>query len=89
MNAITFTDKNGKYFWYLITTDVDPPESLKTFDIFTEIRKPTLCKIDIKNDQPREILYKVIINGSNLSGDSDFYIEPHMTKTYNLIYYPF
>ena len=50
MNAITFTDKEGKYFWYLITVDVEAPESVKTFDIFTEIRKPTVCKIDIKND---------------------------------------
>lgn len=63
MNAITFTDKDGKYFWYLITVDVEAPESVKTFDIFTEIRKPTVCKIDIKNEQNKEIMYKVIING--------------------------
>ena len=76
MNAITFTDKNGKYFWYLITTEIAPPEALKTFDIFTEIRKPAICKIELKNDLPKEVLYKVVISGSNLSGEPDFYIEP-------------
>lgn len=73
----------------MISTEVEPPESLKTYDIFTEIRKPTLCKIEIQNNNKKEVLYKVIINGSNLSGESDFYLEPMTTKEYQLVYYPF
>lgn len=89
MNAVTFTDKEGKYFWYLITTDVDPPEAHRSYDIFTEIRKPTVCKIELKNEYAKEIMYKVVINGANLSGEPDFYLEGNASNTYNLIYYPF
>lgn len=33
--------------------------------------------------------YKVLIHGSNLQGENDFYVEPYKTNTYNLIYFPF
>lgn len=45
MNAITFTDKNGKYFWYLITLEIDSPLPDGILDIYTEIRKPIVYKI--------------------------------------------
>ena len=69
LNAITFTDKEGRYFWYLITSEIEPPEAISTFDIFTEIRKPSVCPIEINNNTDSEIHYKVLIHGSNLTGE--------------------
>lgn len=50
MYQITFTDDKGRYFWYVLTVDIDSPESNKTLKITNEIRKATELKIDIPNN---------------------------------------
>ena len=50
MHALTFTDDEGKYFWYLLTLEIDSPLPDANIDIFTEIRKPVISKILIKNE---------------------------------------
>lgn len=47
MNALTFTDSSGKYFWYLITLEIDSPKPDGTLEIFTEIRKPKIHEIKL------------------------------------------
>ena len=89
LNAVTFTAENGSYFWYLITLEIEAPASLRVFNIATEVRKPTVCKIEIDNTMSKEVDYEVVIQGDNLSGEQHITIEPSCKFIYNLIYYPF
>ena len=89
MNAITFKDEAGKYFWYLITLTIDPPECADTFDIFTEIRKPIVCKIEVPNNTDKDLDFQVVFHGSGLNGEKIHYVENNSSNKYDLIYYPF
>ena len=88
LNALTFTDERGRYFWYLITTKVEPPESFKELTFTTEIRKPIACKMEIDNPSDKEITYNVLFQGEQISGNSSLIVPPNSTESYNLIYYP-
>ena len=89
LNAVTFTADSGSYFWYLITLEIEAPASLRVFNIATEVRKPTICKIEIENTMDKEINYEVVIQGDNLSGEQTLVAAPNCKSIYNLIYYPF
>lgn len=88
LNAITFTDDRGRYFWYLVTLKVDPPQAFKELSFQTEIRKPIVCKIDLENTSQREVTYQVVYQGEHLSGNPTVTVAAGSTETYNLIYYP-
>lgn len=88
MYSLTFTDDNGKYFWYLITAHVDSPEPMKIFSVTTEIRKPTVCKIEINNSTDKIICYKTMLVGEFLTGDNLIEIPANSKENYYLYYFP-
>lgn len=88
MYSVTFTDEIGRYFWYLITLHVDSPEPSRLLSINSEIRKPTILKIELDNQKNKAVTYKVMIIGDYLSGDKTFELESYSKDCYQLFYFP-
>jgi hypothetical protein len=86
--SVTFTDDNGRYFWYLLTVHVDSPEPSRTLSVATEIRKPAVCKVELDNPSSKTLHYKTIIIGEFLTGDGHFELAPGAHDCFPLYYFP-
>lgn len=86
--SLKFTDAQKKYFWLLLTLQVESGVSDEVFKIKTEVRKPTTCNICIENQTNHAKRYKVDLKGEFLHGDKSFFVFDNSSQNYTLYYFP-
>jgi hypothetical protein len=68
--SITFTDEDGKYFWYTVFMNTEAPKSSQTVELATTIRSATIFSVTLNNPLPQPVVYEVMINGDGLQGEN-------------------
>jgi hypothetical protein len=68
--------------------DIERPNYQKRVEISTQQRKPVVFEALLSNPEPEQMHFEVVFQGDGLQGETNFYIPPESTKTYELLYLP-
>jgi hypothetical protein len=88
MHSLKFTDSQGRYFWYLLTIQIEQNSTGEVIRLQTEQRKPVSCAIPLKNNSDTPLRYKVEFQGSFLYGDEWMVLPENSARDYTLLYFP-
>lgn len=88
MHSVKFTDAQGRYFWYLLSLQVEPDMSGNILELNTEQRKAVHRPITVHNNSNLPKKYKVVIKGQYLCGNEIFMVPENSVKDYDLFYFP-
>jgi len=88
--SITFTDVTNpqNYQWFTVQLQIDRSPPQQKYVLSTEIRKPVVLDIALKNKEKEPMSFTVNVDGEGLQGASEFTIAPLSDKVYELMFLP-
>jgi len=86
--SITFTASDGRYLWYTVELQSQPPPCEDVLEIKAPLRKVVAIEIPISNPAINDLEFAVIIHGEGLLGDDKVTVLAGQSTKYELFFSP-